>query len=593
MLKIFERTTNGGDPATYLFHFNTSEAKAEAKAVKDVLSKLLADIRSGDAGVPRPNAGTPKDAAASSSAGGAGSGSASMAFASAVNSQPASSARWFDDNQLKSDIELQRSLMKKEDSLHQTYAKAMSTKPDSISAAAFNTQFWSTRTNLLRSHAIEINQKKGAYNVLSTVKPRTVDGELKLNISVEQVQMIFAQHPLVKRIYNENVPKLSEAEFWSRFFLSRLSKKLRGERVTENDSQDPLFDKYDASENTQGIQSKIMAQSVPHIIDLEANEENQGGFKGGNAKDVEMRPRTNIPIVRTLNSLSEKIMANVAPSDGLDTSGIGDRGTFHEMSLRDLRGTALEHRIMLSVKDQNKFFSKQDSKPSENTQLFAVQKPQDVLFQVRTSLMSLSNDAGKGINLQAAIAFDDESNSDEEDVREITKEIKIGSRAAIKAAEKEVLTGLLQQRSQKYGFSSDATTPMGLPQSVFEKCALTHATSVEFLHQFWTVFLSGDPDRAAELQYLAETLNQSNQRVSAAAEEAEKERENEIRKRKQGIREHFERTGKKIRWRSDLVGGGRDAVTKLMQPVLDALEKGKADYLRALAAEGIHSSTEA
>ncbi|CRK48490.1 hypothetical protein BN1723_020575, partial [Verticillium longisporum] len=90
-----------------------------------------------------------------------------MAFASSVNSKPAP-PRWFDDGQLKSDIELQQSLMKADRNLYQTYVDARATKPDSISDAAFNSQFWSTRTNLLRAHAIEMNQKRGSYNVLST-----------------------------------------------------------------------------------------------------------------------------------------------------------------------------------------------------------------------------------------------------------------------------------------------------------------------------------------------------------------------------------------------------------------------------------------
>ncbi|KAG5952214.1 hypothetical protein E4U53_001360 [Claviceps sorghi] len=592
MLKVFEKSENGNEPATYLFHFNTSSAKEEAKAVKDVLSKILADLRSTDAGIPRPHVitATPSVAGASTpggSGGGGGGVSASMAFSSAVNSQSGPSERWFDDNELKNDIELQQSLMKKDKSLHQTYVEAISTKPESISGPAFNTQFWSTRTNLLRAHAIEINQKKGPYNVLSTVKPRTVDGELKLNISVEQVQMMFAQHPLIKRIYNENVPKLSEAEFWSRFFLSRLSKKLRGERVTENDPQDLLFDKYDASENTQSIQSKIMAQSVPHMIDLEANEENQGGFRSGNAKDVEMRPRANIPIVKTLNSLSEKIMANVAPSDsyGHDANADG----FNELALRDLRGDAADHRIALNVKQQNTFFSKQEKTPSANARIFATQEPAAVLSRVGDTLTRFARDSAEGASLQAAIAFADDSDSDEEGG---DKPIQVGSRGAIKAAEEEVMRRVLQQRAGKYGHSSDATSPMGLPPSIAEKCALTHATSIEFLHQFWTAFLSGDADRAPELQYLAESLQKSGARITAVADEADAERDSIIRKRKQEIREHFERTGKKIRWKSDMVGGGRDSVMKLLQPVLHALQKGQDDYATALAAEGVQVSTE-
>ncbi|KAM3500508.1 hypothetical protein MY10362_006336 [Beauveria mimosiformis] len=582
MLKIFEQNPKGADAITYLFHFNTDEAKKEATSFKDVLSRLLSEARSVDPSVPRPaGSSTPQGAAGAS-----GSASATMAFASSVNTQQ-SSARWFDDQQLKADIELQRSLMKKDLGLNETYMDALSTKPEFLSVAAFNSQFWSTRINLLRAHAIESNQKKGPYNVLSTVKPRTVDGEMKLNISVEQVQMIFAQHPLVKRIYNENVPKLSEADFWSRFFLSRLSKKLRGERGTENDTTDAIFDKYDINENLQHVQSKIMSQQVPHIIDIEANEENQGGFRSGNAKDVEMRPRANIPIVKTLNSLSEKIMANVAPSDTPND----DRAEYYrELALRDLRGDAQEHRIMLSVKEQTKFFAKHGSSPSSNIKDFSKQNPATVLLKMQGVLKSVAIDATTGMDLQAAINIDDGSDSEED---EPPKKKQSSSRRAIIGAEKDVLNGILQQRSQKYGHASDAKTPMGLPATIVERCTLTHATTVEFLHQFWDAFLSGDPDRAGELQYLAESLKRSTSRIQVVADDAAAERDETIRRTKQEIRDHFEKTGKKIRWKSDMVGGGRDAVIKMMQPTLDALAKAQADYARALAAEGVQISTEA
>lgn len=577
MLKIFEEGQNGGDPVAYLFHFNTSEAKAEASAIKDVLSRLLAAKAHDSTAL--------KAATAKSDAGPASntSGSATMAFASAANSQQAT--RWLDDQQLKADIALQQSLIEKDKNLNRTYRSALETKPESLSVGAFNSQFWSTRINLLRAHAIETSQKKGAYNVLSTVKPRTVDGELKLNISVEQVHMIFAQHPLVKRIYDENVPKLSAADFWSRFFLSRLSKKLRGERVTENDAPDAIFDNYDASDNLRNVTSKITQSNVPHIIDIEANEENQGGFRSGNAKDVEMRPRANIPLVQTLNSLSEKIMANVAPSDA-DIND-GHSKAQDELALRDLLGDSKETRIMLHVKEQNKFFGKQNSEPSSNAKVFAKQDPGMVITRMQRSLSMFQENETAGVDLQTAIDYDDDEEDDDD------KASRSGARLEITHAEKDIINGIAQQRAQKYGHTSDAAKPMGLSTNLADECTITHATTIEFLHQFWDTFLSGDPDRASELQQLAESLQRSVNRINATGDQADKEREDIIRQRKQEIREHFERTGKKIRWKSDMVGGGRPAVMKLMQPTLDALSKAQADYTRALAAEGLQLSTEA
>jgi transcription initiation factor TFIIH subunit 1 len=48
----------------------------------------------------------------------------------------------------------------------------------------------------------------------------------------------------VKTVYDENVPRVSEDQFWSRFFLSRLFKKLKGDKVLPSDTTDNIFDRY-------------------------------------------------------------------------------------------------------------------------------------------------------------------------------------------------------------------------------------------------------------------------------------------------------------------------------------------------------------
>ena len=98
------------------------------------------------------------------------------------------------------------------------FRESLRTKPDSITVKQFISQFWSTRVNLLRVHALEKSQSRGSYNVLTTMekakkKGRSTDGP-KMTLSREQVQLIFQQYPLVKRAYDENVPKpLNEIDF--------------------------------------------------------------------------------------------------------------------------------------------------------------------------------------------------------------------------------------------------------------------------------------------------------------------------------------------------------------------------------------------
>jgi len=139
---------------------------------------------------------------------------------------------------LETDLELQKSLLKADQELSTTFSEAV------LSGAVTADQFWSTRTHLLRAHAIEREQKRGPYNVLATIKPKTVDNVVRMSLSREAIHDIFDQHPLVKMVYDDNVPKLPEEEFWSRFFLSRLFKKLKGDKLLPTDNTDQILDRY-------------------------------------------------------------------------------------------------------------------------------------------------------------------------------------------------------------------------------------------------------------------------------------------------------------------------------------------------------------
>ncbi|KAH8670265.1 hypothetical protein BGZ60DRAFT_375437 [Tricladium varicosporioides] len=579
MLKVFEKSPDAAESVTHLFHFNSpTNPRLEANAVKDALTNLISTMKAGDASVPKANSAAPASAA--------------MAIASAVTSKSTSgSAKWYDDNALKFDIELQQSLMKKDPALHRTYMEARRTKPDTISDSQFNSQFWSTRTNILRAHGVEVNQKRGAYNVLSAVKPRQVDGELKMNISAEQVQLIFSQHPLVKKVYDQNVPKLNEMEFWSRFFLSRLFKKLKGERIVETDSTDPTFDRYLNDNNDTKLSERLLGLHIPHIIDLEGNEENQGGSKGGNRADFTMRPGSaaKVPIVRTLNSLSEKIMAHVAPSDIDPADPIGmDEETFNALALRDLQGDAEENRIMLNIKQQSRFFANEKSAVSAEALLYEKQIPAEVLsgLQIDINPSRMCTRPSGGLDLSAAIGVREDSDSEEE---EDEKTPHVGSKASLVDAQKQILEGIKARRIEIDGSDSQASLS-GLSQKIFDRLTLTHATTTEFLHHFWVLFLSGDADRAGELAKMVETLERAMDRINAVAADAERERDDLIKKRKQEIRDHWERTGKKIHWSPNSVGGGEKVVKEMMQPTIKTLQKATKEYRKALTTEGVDVS---
>lgn len=576
ILKIFVKTADAAEAVAHMFTFNApTNPRVEANTIKETLSTLISTSKANDPSVPKPSAGTPVSAA--------------MAIASAVKSGFGSDA-WYEDSHLKGDIELQQSLMKKNPELQRTWAEARRTKPESTTELQFNTQFWSTRTDLLRAHAADVNQKRGQYNVLAAVKARSVDGEMKMNISAEQIQLIFSQHPLIKKVYDENVPKIKELEFWSRFFLSRLFTKLKGEKYSEQSSTDPTFDRYLNMGNGPGIEQVLQNFHIPNMLDLEGNVENQGGTKSGNREDYTMRPENfKAPIIRTLNDLSEKIMANVAPSDINPANPIGmDEETFNSLALRDLQQRHEEDRMTLNVREQDQIFTSGTTELSVDAQLYAQQVPAVVLDGLTKDIGPLSLDSGGagGLDLRAAIGVLDDSDSEEEEEQ---KAPHVGSKSSLKEAQNQVMQGIMARRAQISG-STSGLGLSGLSQSVFDRLTLTNATTTEFLHHFWVLFLSGDPDKAAELAKMFETLSRSMDRINAVAAEAESDKQMAIKLAREEIMRHYEQTGQKKRLDVSKIGGGEKVVREMMAPTIKTVNKAVEEYKKAMAKEGLETS---
>lgn len=578
MLKIFAQVQEASTPETHVFSFTSvTTARAEADAIKDALGKSIQVLKSGNTVLAQQDGG----------------GSAAMAIASAVSSLPPTGGdtnTWYSDERLKSDVELQQSLLKANTSLSKTFMESLRTKPDSITNSQFTSQFWSSKVQLLRAHAIEKNQTRGAYNVLSSIKPVTVDNATRLTISKEQIQLIFKQHSLVKRVYDENVPRLSEEAFWSRFFQSRLFKKLKGEKISEVDPTDQVLDKYLQYDDDEERGQRLLASHVPHIIDVEGNEENHSQRKG-NLPDFTMRPTSmdRVPIIRTLNALSEKIMAHVPPNDIDPSLPIGvDEATFNSLALRDLQSSSEESRIILNIKDQSRFFaSNKEVGISADAARYAKQDPVRVLESLRADLARINTNP----SLETAIGVDDDSSSDDESH---PKKGHVGSKASLAAATAQMLEAIAQQRahtddlhSSAAGLSSaQASATSGLSAAIFDRLTLTHATTTEFLQHFWSAFLSGDPARADELSRLIETLNRAMDRIKAVAEDADAERNREVDRLKKQVRDHYERTQRRLRLDPEAVSGGAKAVNQLLAPTIEAIRVTGQEYQKALAAEG-------
>lgn len=583
MLKIFVQPPNTPAAEQYVFSFSAGpNARPEADAIKDALSSSIQTAKTSQSAAVTP-AATPSATAVSTPGGGRDGVSAALAMASAVSSGAGTSADrnpWDDDNRLKMDVELQQSLLKVDSTLQRMFMESLHTKPDTLTAGQFMSQFWSTRLHLLRAHAIERGQSRGSYNVLSTLKPRTEENITKLNISKEQIQLIFNQHPLVKRVYDENVPKLSEQQFWSRFFQSRLFKKLRGERISESDATDMVLDKYLKTDEHADAERDA---NVPNFLNLAGNEVNHSQ-RGGNRPDLDMRPSgiDKVPIIRTLNNLSEKIMANVAPADRDPMAPIGmDEETFNQLQLRDLRGDEEQNRVLLNIKDQGRFFTQAKEAADEQSRLFAQQDPEKILNDLRADIQQKLPEDGSA---QLGKLVEPNEEDDDDDAAAIKRSRQqVGSKINLQQACTQVMDAVRDRRTQAEE-SSTADT-YGLTAGLYDRLTLTHATSTEFLHQFWQAFLSGNADRAAEVASLVESLNRAKERIKAVATDAEAERQVEVDRLKRHAREVLDATGRRIRVNIAGVPGGEKMVNQLLGPTIRALEVALVKYKDALAEE--------
>lgn len=576
-LRIVELVPGTQESKNHTFAFASNDAgRAQSDAVKAVLGAAITQL---------------KNLAPSSSpqnAPGAGGAPAAMAIAAAVSAGGRSSSNsQFDDDKLLANQSLQQQFLASNKQLGSTFAESMKAKPASIALTAFVRQFWLSRIKLLRAFAIQQSQKRGDYNVLATIKPVKVDDELKLAVTAEQVTLILHQHPVVQKAKAQLSTKVNQSEFWTRFFQSRLFKKLKGEKLLDSDKHDELLDTYlEDHDESQGRSKKLSAVHVPNIIDLEGNEQDNSQ-KQGNRPDIGDRPQAHdrVPIMRALNSLSGKLVEQVAPNDVDPSEPIGiDEATFKEMQLRDLTGTSEANRIELHIRDKAKFFATgKGSDESQTRRLYDQQTPEDVLRVLRSDISSASR-----TGLTEAIGVDDSDSDDDMDDGAAPAPTHAGGRSSRRNATLQVFNSIKDRRARAEDqFASTdeegIADELGLTAASYRNILLAQAAAQVFLNHFWSVYHTGDPGQAVELEGVAEALVQTIEGIKTAGNAAEKERQQEITKTKDRYRAHYQRTGVKPQpFDSDSVKGGQRAIDQLMASTVRSTRFALETYKGAL-----------
>lgn len=527
-------------------------------------------------------------AATATADGGGASGAITTAQSVAATAQQ--DEELYADAKLMSDLKLQLSLLNSSPALRQRFDRAMKEKPNSVSLEQFSNQFWSTRLNLLRSHAAEKSQTTGSYNVLSVIKSKNVNGTLMLNLTKEQIEVVFRQHPIVKTAYNDTVPPLSEGEFWERFFHSRLFKKLKGERVPDDYVTDTRLDKYLKHDEHPDNAQQMLVGSIPMFINIEGNEQNHSQQKG-NRQDWTMVPSSNekAPILRVLNRMSEKLMKEVPLVDNHHTPAGQDEDTYRELQLKDLQRASDDNRVVLRVQDQSRLFSAgQSVQTSSSAAVYTKRTPAEVLSTLQEDFGSFKpHGKTSGVDLHSMIAVDDDSDS--EDESGAPKKLKVGSRSTRAAATVQIIAAVQKRHlhedeypSAKGVLNNEQATKLGISDTILDNLIMTHNTTVEFLHYFWDVYHSGNPERANEVAKLIETLDRSLDRIAAVANAAEAERTAAVEEARKRNELYFHQTGKKRKFNPAAIKGGASAVAQVMQPLNRAIDAARTQYQSVL-----------
>lgn len=560
---------------------SAAAARDDQQMIRGLLQKGIEAAKAQEAPVVTP-------AAAPGADGGGASGAITMAQTVAAAAQQDEDL--YADAKLLSDLELQMSLLNSSPVLRQRFDRALNEKPGSVTMGQFSNQFWSTRLNLLRSHAAEKSQTTGSYNVLSVIKSKNVNGSLMLNLTKEQIEVVFRQHPIVKTAYNDTVPPLSEGEFWERFFHSRLFKKLKGERIPDDYVTDARLDKYLKYDENADNAQQMLVGSIPMFINIEGNEQNHSQQKG-NRQDWTMVPSSNekAPILRVLNRMSEKLMKDVPLVDNHHAPAGQDEDTYKELQLRDLQRASDDNRVVLKVQDQSRFFSAgQSVQTSSSAAAYTKRTPTEVLSTLQQDLASIST-SGKtlGTDLHSKIAVNDDSDSEDESGG--LKKVKVGSRLARDAAITQIISAVKKRHlhedeypSAKGVLNSEQAAKLGISDSILDNLTMTHNTTVEFLHYFWDVYHSGNPERANEVAKLIETLDRSLDRINAVANAAEAERTTLIEEYQKRNELYLQQTGKRRKFNPDAIKGGASAVAHVVEPLKRAIDAARSQYQKAL-----------
>ncbi|BGP56112.1 hypothetical protein JCM8202_005878 [Rhodotorula sphaerocarpa] len=396
------------------------------------------------------------------------------------------------------------------------------------------TEFWAGRQDLIDAVAAEQGLVKGKSGEM--VDPKTVtgqNGEVTVKITPALIRDIFEEFPVVLRAYNDNVPDpLDEAQFWTRYFQSKLFNRNRTTNRAAVDAikDDPIFDKY-LGEEDDDIEPRHMPEhEIYRLLDLASTEEDQHEITN-QPRDFTMKAggqKASLPLMRRFNEHSERLLNQTLGSSAdrnrgfLDPGNAGDRRYYNEIELSDLvQPGSREDRIALTLSER--------AGPAGAT----ASTGEDANEQEgeEGAVDSLQKQFEKAERVRRVV----EGVADEWEGR--LAEFEVDS-TAVRDSMRDMTNSLVQhvERTRKTAGGSASSTG-GLPRAHHTTVSSLSTTTFEFLRHFWSSLLPPKPndqsafatappkERAQRVEKFRGYLAKSRERVDRAMEDAAKERD--------------------------------------------------------------------
>lgn len=345
-----------GDDNGHMFTFTSAQALADREKFKQELTKVMTGNRANESAAPTPASvpATPTPTTPAYSL----PRPQPPSRAVSVSSDKRAATPVIIGNDPAADFRMRKTVLMKNPELLALHRELV------MSGQITEAEFWEGREHLLLTQAASEKQQKGKSGQLVDPRPETVDGEMKIRITPQLVHDIFDEYPVVAKAYSDNVPgKLSEEQFWLRYFQSKLfnshQASIRSSAAQHVVKDDPIFDKY-LEKDDDGIEPRRQRnKNVDRLVDLGATNEDHG--EAWNEKDITMQPgrqRGALPLIRKFNEHSERLL-NTSLGEGPSAKRRklnSDEVVYTQIDLEDLHDTDMSTGIQLDMQDRQRYF---------------------------------------------------------------------------------------------------------------------------------------------------------------------------------------------------------------------------------------------